>query len=96
MDENLFVIDLTYVVPLDKVTAFLEPHRAFLKANYDAGLFLPSGSKVPRTGGIILARAASRETVEAGLEADPFKREGLADYVVTEFDPVMIADRVSF
>ncbi|WP_420414768.1 YciI family protein [Roseibium sp.] len=96
MAQNLFVVDLTYVVPLDHVDPYLEPHRAFLQTNYEAGLFVASGPKEPRTGGIILARAESRDVIEAVLQQDPFKREGLAEYVVTEFNPVMIADGVTF
>lgn len=95
MTKKLFVVDLTYVVPLDQVDPHREPHRAFLKTNYEAGLFVASGPKEPRTGGIILAKAESRDAIEAVLQQDPFKLEGLAEYVVTEFNPVMIADGVA-
>ncbi|QDG79638.1 GTP cyclohydrolase [Labrenzia sp. PHM005] len=92
----MFVVDLTYVVPLDQVDPHLEPNRDFLKTNYEAGLFVASGPKKPRTGGIILAKAEIRDMIEAVLQQDPFKQEGLAEYVVTEFNPVMIADGVTF
>ncbi len=91
MTKKLFVVDLTYVVPLEKVNAFLEPHRAFLKAQYEAGLFLASGPKEPRTGGVILAKAESRESIETAIAKDPFKMEALAEYAITEFAPVMAA-----
>lgn len=92
MTQKLFVIDLTYVVSLEKVNAFLEPHRAFLKEHYDAGLFLASGPKDPRTGGVILAQADRRETIEAAITKDPFNAEGIADYTITAFTPVMTAE----
>jgi uncharacterized protein YciI len=88
---NLYVIDLTYTAGLDAIDRLLEPHRSFLKEQYDAGLFLASGPKNPRTGGMILARAESRESLERVLEQDPFKAERVADYQVTEFSPVMTA-----
>jgi len=86
---NLFVIDLTYTADLAEVDKFLEPHRAFLKEHYSSEVFLASGPKNPRTGGVILARAASRAAVEAIVDRDPFRLEGIADYKITEFSPVL-------
>ncbi len=90
-NQNLFVIDLRYVAPMDKVDALLKDHRDFLEANYSAGHFLASGPKVPRTGGVILAMAEKREAVEAIVRQDPFHAAGLAEYTVTEFQPRMSA-----
>lgn len=56
----------------------------WVKAGYDSGTFLASGRKMPRTGGIVLARG-SRETIEAMVAADPFTIHGVADYEITEF-----------
>jgi len=92
MAETLFVVDLTYVADLARIDALLEPHRAFLKSGYAAGLFLASGPKEPRTGGVILARAKSREDLETVLDQDPFKSGGVAEYRVTAFNPVMTAE----
>lgn len=86
---NLFVIDLTYCADLSEVDKLLEPHRAFLKTQYEAGVFLASGPKHPRTGGVILARGGALEEMECLVALDPFKREGVADYRITEFSPVM-------
>jgi uncharacterized protein YciI len=87
---SLFVLDLTYVVDLPEVERHMDGHREFLQRNYDAGLFLASGRKQPRTGGVILA-TGDRATIEAAIEADPFKRHGIATYTVTEFLPTMTA-----
>lgn len=56
---NLIVIDLTYKVSLDQVEQYLEAHRAFLDKNYDNGVFLLSGPKEPREGGVILVKASN-------------------------------------
>jgi uncharacterized protein YciI len=40
---------------------------------------------VPRTGGIILALAESREKLDAILSEDPFFIHKLAEFKVTEF-----------
>jgi len=88
---NLYVIDLTYRADLAEADRLLEPHRVFLKQHYAAGVFLASGPKVPRVGGVILARGDSREAIERVVDLDPFKAEGVADYSITEFSPVMTA-----
>lgn len=96
MAGNLFVVDLTYFADLSKIDALIELHRAFLKSGYDRGVFLASGPKEPRTGGVILARSDTRAELEKLIDQDPFKQEGVAEYRITEFNPVMKADGLSF
>ncbi|WP_319471055.1 YciI family protein [uncultured Pseudodesulfovibrio sp.] len=88
----MFIVTLTYVVSLETVDSYLDEHIAFLKQQYAEGVFLASGRKVPRTGGVILARSESEEKLNAVLEQDPFKRNGVAEYSVAEFVPSMTAD----
>jgi uncharacterized protein YciI len=87
----MFVIIVDYVKPLSEVDSWLEAHREFLREQYAAGLFLASGPREPRDGGLILAHGCDRAALEILLEADPFKREGVARYTVLEFAPVMCA-----
>lgn len=88
----MFVIALTYDKPTEEIDALLAAHRAFLREQYDNGVFLMSGRMVPRTGGIIIAMADSRADIEAILELDPFLQAGAASYQITEFVPTMTAD----
>ncbi len=92
----MFVIELTYVKPLDEVDKYLPKHVDFLKKQYDAGFFLASGRKVPRSGGVILARADNRQVMEDILNEDPFRVNGVAMYEITEFIPTMTAAELSF
>lgn len=87
----MFIVTLTYTCDLKEIDALLDEHVAFLKRNYDLGLFLLSGRQVPRTGGVILARAESREQLLDVLEQDPFKRTGAARYDIMEMVPSMAA-----
>jgi uncharacterized protein YciI len=89
--HNMFVVDLHYVAPLDRIDALIPEHGEFLKRNYDAGVFIASGRKVPRTGGVIIAVSDSKDRLEAILREDPFHQNGLAQYSVTEFQPAMRA-----
>jgi uncharacterized protein YciI len=91
----MYVVSLTYVAPLDQVDAHLAEHVKFLEEQYAKGIFLASGRKVPRTGGVILARSIPRDQLNGILAHDPFKKAGVAEYQVTEFVASMAADRLS-
>ena len=81
----MFIIDLNYIVPLEKIDAHMTDHVKFLNKYYKQNVFIASGRKVPRTGGIILAIANSKEEVEAIFKEDPFYTHKLAEFTVTEF-----------
>ena len=81
----MFVIELTYTAPLDKIDAQMRAHMRFLKTHYAAGRFLMSGRKIPRDGGIIIATGGTREEMETLARQDPFVTAGLADVRVIEF-----------
>jgi len=83
----MFVVILTYTKPLEEVDQHLEAHRAWLQGQYQAGAFIASGRQAPPTGGVILARAASRAELDAALAQDPFQQNRVADYQVIEFTP---------
>jgi len=85
----LYLILLDYVVPLEDVDPYLDAHRRFLEAHYAAGHFLLSGRKVPRTGGVILARAASRDEVMGWIAEDPFHHAGVARYELIGWEASM-------
>lgn len=84
----MFIVSLSYIAPLEEIDAQLEQHVRWLKQCYADGLFLASGRKEPRTGGIILARG-DRHALQQRLAQDPFALAGLARYDITEFHPSM-------
>jgi uncharacterized protein YciI len=81
----MFLIELTYKVPLTTLDAHMAAHVVFLDKYYAAGQFVVSGRKIPRDGGIILAVGKSRAQIETIVKEDPFYREGLADFRIVEF-----------
>lgn len=87
----MFVVLLTYTQPLPAIDALVPAHREFLQRMYQAGVFLLSGRKQPREGGVILANAASAGELESFLAQDPFHIHGVARYQVIEFLPTMAA-----
>ncbi len=81
----MFIVLVNYVVSLDRIDSLLEEHVEFLKVQFEKQAFITSGRKVPRTGGVIIAKASSKEELEAILKQDPFYKNGVAEYEITEF-----------
>ena len=81
----MFIINLNYIVPLDQLDLHMPAHVKFLQEHYKKNVFVASGRKVPRTGGIILALAKSKEDVEQIIREDPFYKHKLAEFTITEF-----------
>ncbi|TVL93462.1 YciI family protein [Streptomyces sp. SAJ15] len=81
----MFVLELTYTAPMDRVDALLDDHVAWLEEQYAAGTFVASGRKVPRDGGVILAVADDRATIERIAATDPFTVAEVCAYRITEF-----------
>lgn len=86
-DRNAFVVDLRYLVPFEQVEPHVESHMAFVREQFAKGVFLLSGPKVPRTGGIILAVAPDKAALEAVMAQDPFLIHGVAAVEIVEFRP---------
>jgi len=89
--REMFIVTLTYLKPVDEIDALMDDHVAWLKRHYAEGLFIASGRRVPRTGGVILARSGDAAALQAALDADPFVVHGAARCDVVEFTPSMTA-----
>ncbi|KUF14382.1 MULTISPECIES: YciI family protein [Streptomyces] len=91
----MFVMELTYTASVDRVDALLTEHVAWLDAQYAAGVFIASGRKNPRDGGVILAVGDSRADIERLAASDPFAVGGVCTYRVTEFFATKTAPELS-
>lgn len=83
-----FVIEVNYTASAERIAELLSEHRAFLQIGYERGWLLASGPRVPKTGGIIVARAPSVDDLRAFFEADPYQINDAAEYIFIEFEPV--------
>jgi uncharacterized protein YciI len=81
----VFILELTFIAPLERVDAVAGDHMAWLKKQYEAGLFIASGRKEPRDGGVIVAVGGSRADFERLVATDPFSVSGVAEYRIVEF-----------
>ena len=92
----MYIVILTYKAPLEQIEIYLESHVLYLKKQYSKGNFLASGRRVPRLGGVILAKTIDRSELEVILKQDPFSQYALADYEIIEFSPSMTSKELSF
>jgi uncharacterized protein YciI len=81
----MYLILLNYKVPIEEVERATPAHREFLDRAYQAEKLLLSGPKVPRTGGVIIARTKTREEVDQLICEDPFFSEKNCRHEVIEF-----------
>lgn len=88
----LFVLSLRYVAPIEAVDALLADHLAWLEANRAEGHFIAWGRKVPREGGVILARCENRDGIAALAATDPFIAGGVAEVDVIEWMPTFLGE----
>ncbi|MCK8080463.1 YciI family protein [Vibrio sp. 1CM24A] len=92
----MFIISLTYQVSLEEIDAFIPEHVDYLNEQYAKGYFILSGRKEPRTGGVIISTISDRNELNEVLALDPFNREGLAYYEVTEIVPTKASNSLKF
>lgn len=89
----MYVIALVrYMKPLEEVLKFVDAHRAYLRELKQRGVLLASGPFEPRFGGALLLRLAGPKDDRALLairDGDPFVKEGLAQYELLPWAPVI-------
>jgi uncharacterized protein YciI len=81
----MFLISITYVKPIEEIEQHLAAHNAWLDKYYLSNDFIASGRKIPRTGGIILVKAASKSILNDMIKSEPFYVAKLATYEILEF-----------
>ena len=91
----MFLLILHYKKSIETVDSYVPDHTKFLQKHYDLGNFLLSGRRIPRTGGIIIARAESEEVVRAIISEDPFAIHGVAEYEIIPFIASMTAPELA-
>ena len=84
---NLFIVIIDYIVDLEIIDQHRQGHLRFLDKYYDLNIFVASGAKNPRNGGIIIAKARNKNYLSDLIKQDPFHFHNLAKYTIYEFHP---------
>lgn len=80
----LFVVLMHYTQPLDAVNAVRVEHVRHLEAYAARGLIHAWARREPPTGGLFIATAPDRMTLEALIAEDPYIRAGVATAEIVE------------
>lgn len=91
----MFVLELTYTAPVERVDALMTEHVTWLDTQYANGVFIASGRKNPRDGGVILAVGDDRAVIEGIVASDPFTAHGVCAYRITEFIATKTSDALA-
>lgn len=83
----MFLVVLSYKKPIEEIEKFLPDHISFLDRYYACEKLIFSGRRIPRVGGVILAKSESIDEVTKIIQEDPFYKNELADYELIEFTP---------
>ena len=89
--STIYVVVLTYIKPLEEVDSQIPEHVEWLKQGYTDGVFLASGRRIPRNGGVILAKSDSLEALKIRLSHDPFQKMKIAKAEIIPFEATMKA-----
>ncbi len=92
----MFIISLTYIVPLATVDLHMEAHIKFLNEQYTLGNFHASGRKTPRTGGVIFSMIKDREEMLNIINKDPFIFHKVSSFELIEFTPSKTCNELSY
>jgi uncharacterized protein YciI len=82
-----FVVEVTYLVPIEKILTVRSEHRAYLQKGYAGNMLLMSGAQSSGKGGVVIARAKSLSALESFFKKDPYQVQHLASYRFIQFEP---------
>lgn len=82
----MHVVLLDYLAPLAEIDRLMPQHMTFLNECYQRGVFVASGRRRPRTGGVILASGISAADLVQVMALDPFVAAGAASFEIVEFN----------
>ncbi|MDR3491290.1 MAG: YciI family protein [Gammaproteobacteria bacterium] len=88
----MFLILVNYKKSLEIVDQYLAEHRKYLAEGYKKNYYVVSGTRSPRTGGIILSQLKDRKQLEDIIQQDPFYLQHIADFEIIEFNPALYHD----
>jgi uncharacterized protein YciI len=84
---TVYVVTLTYKVSLPEADKFFSAHIEYIEHYHAKGIYLISGRREPRSGGVLIAANCSRQDIEAIVAADPYNLNHIADFSIIDFIP---------
>ena len=88
----MFLLLGRYTAPADQVDPHRDGHVAWVGEHAAAGHFIAGALEEGGLGGVIIARASSREEVEGWTREDPFIANGVFEYDIRGYEVAFAAD----
>ena len=86
---SIFAVTYHYTDDAETISALRPEHRAWTKAQHEAGRNLASGPIVDVAGALLIFKADSVEELTEILKDDPFEVAGLIDErVIQQWNPI--------
>jgi uncharacterized protein YciI len=89
-EAMFFVVLLHYVKPLAEVDTVRPRHMEHLERYAKQGVFHAWARRDPPLGGVLVATARDRATLDAIVALDPYVQEGVAQVEVVPFNPANV------
>jgi uncharacterized protein YciI len=89
-DTMLFVVLMRYIRPLAEVDAVRADHVRHLERYAAQGIIHAWARRDPPEGGVLIAAAPDRATLEAVLAEDPYVKAGVAKPEIVVFAPANV------
>jgi uncharacterized protein YciI len=86
----LFVVLMHYTKPVADVDQVRAAHVSHLEQAAGRGIIVAWARRSPPVGGVLVATAPDRKTLEAVLGEDPYVKAGVAAPEVVEFNPANV------
>lgn len=82
----MFLLLGRYTATPDQVDPHRDAHVAWVQQHTEAGHFLAGALQAGGVGGLIVAKASSRDEVESWTADDPFIANGVFEYDIREYE----------
>jgi uncharacterized protein YciI len=86
----LYIVLLHYTQPIAAVDAIRPRHIEHVERYAKQGVFRAWARRTPPTGGVLVATAPDRASVDAIVARDPYVQEGVARAEIVEFNPANV------
>ena len=92
----MFIVLLKFSDNKSSAKEYMDGHNAWIKKNFDDGIFLLVGSIEPGQGGSIIAHNISLKELEQIVNADPFVSENIVTAEIIEVSAKKTDERLNF
>jgi len=92
----MFIVLLRFSSNKDRVSDFVDAHKAWIQQGFTDGVFLLAGTMKPMAGGVLLAHNTTADELQERVSQDPFVAEGVVTAEIIEISPARAEERFEF